>query len=217
MAIIKYAIADDHKVFRQGLRYALADDHRLKLIGEAENGLVLMDLLEKQKADVILLDMRMPEMDGIEVTKAIQVKHPGTKILILTTYDDEHFIVHLMESGANGYLLKNSEPEEIKKAIHTVFENDYYFNDLVSNTLLKTVAKKSTTLVKPKKEVILTDRETEVLKLICQQLTTAEIASAIFLSPRTIEGIRTSLLEKTGAKNSVGLVIFALKNDIYTE
>jgi len=214
MAIVKYAIADDHKIFRQGLRFALADDHRLKLVGEAEDGIMLLQLIEKQKPDVILLDLKMPDMDGIEATKKIRAAYPEIKILMLTSYDDEQFILHLLELGANGYLLKNAEPDEIKKAIHSVYSNDYYFNHLVSNTMLKTITRKNTNNIKFKEATKLNDRETSVLQLICKELTTAEIAQELFLSPRTIEGIRTNLIEKTGAKNTAGLVIYALKNDI---
>jgi DNA-binding NarL/FixJ family response regulator len=216
MAIIKYAIADDHKIFRQGLRYALADDHKLKFVGEAENGLLLLELVEKQKPDVILLDLKMPEMDGVEATKKIRATYPGIKILMLTTYDDEQFIIHLLELGANGYLLKNAEPDEIKKAIHSAYETDYYFNDLVSKTMLKTITQKNMINLGTKGAVKLNDRETEVLKLICLELTNTEIAEKIFLSPRTVEGIRTTLIEKTGVRNTAGLVLYALKNGIIT-
>ena len=214
MAIIKYIIADDHKIFRQGLRYALADDHKLKLAGEAENGELLLQLVEKHKPDVVLLDLKMPVMDGIDATKKIHAAHPDTKILMLTTYDDEHFILHLLELGANGYLLKNADPDEIKRAIHAVFENGYYFNDLMSNTMLRTITNKNSFNSKLKEAIRLNERETEVLKLICEELTTVEIAEKIFLSPRTIEGLRTSLIEKTGVKNVAGLVLYAIKNGI---
>jgi len=210
MALIKYAIADDHKIFRQGLRYALADDHKLKLVGEAENGKQLLQLVATQKPDVILLDLKMPEMDGIEATQKLHDAHPDIKILMLTTFDDEHFILHLLELGANGYLLKNSDPEEIKRAMHHVMENDYYFNQLVSHTMLRTITRKNN----DRTAIKLNDRETDVLKLICKELTTAEIAAQIFLSPRTIEGIRTSLIEKIGVRNTAGLVIYAIKNGL---
>ena len=214
MAIIKYIIADDHKIFRQGLRYALADDHKLKLVGEADNGIELIKLVEVHKPDVVLLDLKMPEMDGIEATRKMHASYPQIKILMLTTYDDEHFILHLLELGANGYLLKNSEPGEIKKAIHSVYEHDYYFNDLVSNTMLKSITNKSDVRNKLKDPVKLNERESEVLKLICEEMTTAEIAAKIFLSPRTVEGIRTNLVEKIGVKNTAGLVLYAIKNGI---
>lgn len=212
MPTIKYVIADDHKIFRQGLAYALSDDPGLKMAGEVENGIELMKLLEQQQPDVVLLDFKMPGMDGIEATQKMHANYPQVKILILTGHDDEHLVVHLLESGAHGYLLKNSEPEEIKKAIHWVYENDHYFNHQVSNILLKTLTGKSA--AKPKEPVKLTDRETEVLKMICEELTTTEIAAKLFLSPRTVDGIRTTMIEKTGVRNTAGLVLFAVKTGL---
>jgi len=214
MSIIKYVIADDHLIFRQGLRYALADDHKLKFVGDAENGIKLVELVKKQMPDVILLDLKMPEMDGLEAAKTLHGIHPEIKILMLTSFDDEHFILHLLELGINGYLLKNSEPNEIKKAIHSVYENGYYFNHLVSTTMLRAITHKSNADLKLKEVIKLNEREIEVLKLICNELTTSEIAAKIYLSPRTIEGIRTTLIEKTGAKNIAGLVLYAIKSGI---
>lgn len=214
MSIINYIIADDHKIFREGLKYAISDDPKLSLVGEAENGKVLLKLLEKIKADVVLLDIKMPEMDGIETTMCLHEKYPHIKILMLTSFDDEHFIIHLLEHGANGYLLKNAEPDEIKKAIHTVYNNDYYFNHLVSKTMLKSITKDHNGNAKLKNTVNLNERELEVLKLVCQEMTNAEIAAEIFLSPRTIEGIRKTLIEKIGVRNTAGLVLYAIKNGI---
>lgn len=209
MSIVKFVIADDHKIFRQGLRYALVDDHRLKCVGEAENGMQLIELIDKQRPDIVLADIKMPEMDGIEATKKIRASWPDTKILILTTYDDENLILLLLDIGINGFLLKNADPDEIKRAIHHVCEHDHYFNDILSSTMLRSITKK-----KPKEAVKLNERETEVLKLICAEMTATEIAEKIFLSPRTVEGIRTTLIEKTGVKNTAGLVVFAIKNGI---
>lgn len=214
MAIIKYALADDHKIFRQGLRYALADDHKLKFAGEAENGIALLQLVEKERPDVVLLDLKMPEMDGMETTKKMHTLFPAVKILMLTSYEDESFILHLLELGANGYLLKNAEPMEIKKAIHSVYDNDYYFNDLVSNAMLKNLTKRNYSDLGIKQSVKLNDRETEILKLICKELTTAEIADEIHLSARTVEGIRTNLIEKLGVRNTAGLVVYAFKSGL---
>lgn len=211
---IKYAIADDHKIFRRGIISALADTPELKLVFEAENGKELLNALPKNKPDVILLDLKMPEMDGIETAQQIRKTDDDVKIIVISMYDDEKYVIHLMEIGANGYLLKNAEPEEIKTAIFTAYENGYYFNDFVNKALLKKITHRSQ--VKPvfNKNVELTDRELEVLKLICQEHTATEIANLIFLSPRTVEGIRTKLLEKIGVKNTAGLVMYAVKNKI---
>ena len=211
---IKYAIADDHKIFRQGLKFALAIDTKLRLVCEAENGRELLESIKHYKPDVVLLDLKMPEMDGLEATKLIHSAYRKVKILILTSYSDEHFIMHLLESGANGYLLKNADPEEIKKAIHTVFEHDYYFNNIVSNTMLKSITKKNKASFKFNEGITLNERETEVLTLLCQELTNAEIAEKLFLSARTVEGLRQTLIGKIGVRNTVGLVIYALRNNM---
>jgi len=214
MTKIKYAIAEDHPTFRKGIIATLADNPEFKLVLEAENGKELLTSLAKNKPDVILLDIRMPEMDGIEATIQIRKIDADVKIIILSMLEDDKYVIHLMEIGANGYLLKNAEPEEIKTALITVCENGYYFNDFVNKALLKKITHRSQ--VKPvfNKNVELTNREVEVLKLICQEQTANEIANLIFLSPRTVEGIRTKLLEKIGVKNTAGLVMYAVKNRI---
>ncbi len=214
MKKIKYAIADDHKIFRRGIIAALADTPELKLVLEAENGKDLIDGLAKNKPDVILLDLKMPGMDGIETAIQIRKTDLDVKIVVISMYDEDKYVIHLMEIGANGYLLKNAEPEEIKTAIFTAYENGYYFNDFVNKALLKKIVHKSQ--IKPvfNKNVELTSREIEVLKLICHEQTANEIGNQIFLSPRTVEGIRTKLLEKIGVKNTAGLVMYAVKNRI---
>lgn len=214
MSLIKYIIADDHHIFRQGLRYSLSDDHTLKFVGEAGNGLELLELLKKQKADVVLMDLKMPEMDGLEATKQLKELYPGIKVIVLTMYDDENFIIHMLDMGANSYLVKNAEPEEIKTAIHSVHDNEYYFNDLVSKTMLKSIMQKRNVSPRFKPQVTLSDKETEVLRLICGEHTNAEIAAQVFLSPRTVEGIRANLLEKIGVRNTAGLVLYAVKHNI---
>jgi len=225
MSSIKYIITDDHKIFRHGLKYALSDDTQLQYVGEAENGKELLELLKTNIPDVVLLDLKMPVMDGIEAVKQIRPLYPDVRILMLTSHDDEHFILHLIELGANGYLIKNAEPSEIKKAIHSVYNHGFYFNELMNNAMLKKLAsvsnpeKPQTYPDKTQEEKItipvkLNDRETDVLKGICNELTTAQIAEQLYLSPRTIEGIRTSLIDKLGVKNVAGLVVYAIKNGI---
>jgi len=213
MPTISYVIADDHKIFRQGLKVALTVDRNLKCTGEAAHGKELLDLLKTKKADVVLLDLKMPEMDGLDTLKRIKTDHPLLKVIVLTMFDDEHFVLHMMEAGANGYLLKNTEPDEIMDAIHSVIDNEYYFNDLVNNTLIrKLVAGKRAPRFKP--DVVLSEKEIEILQLICQEYTAAEIGKKIFLSPRTVEGMRSAMLEKVGVRNTAGLVMYAVKNGI---
>ncbi len=214
MAILTYIIADDHKVFRQGLRYTLNTDPQLKCIGEAENGKQLLQLLASIQPDVILMDLKMPEMDGMEATKAIRQLYPDVKILVLTMYDDEQFVLHMLDMGVNGYLVKNADPEEIIKALYTVHENDYYFNDMVSRLMLRTIVNKKQVQQRTKENVQLSDKETEILRLICLEHTNAEIAEKVFLSQRTVEGIRSTLLEKIGVRNTAGLVMYAVKRGI---
>lgn len=214
MAPIKFLIADDHQVFRHGLKLVLADDNGLQFSGEAENGLQLLELLKKQSADVILLDLKMPVMDGFAVTKEIRKLYPQIKILILTMHDEEHFVLHMLEAGANGYLLKNANPAEIRQAIYAVHENEYYFNDLVSGTMLKNLIHKNLAVPVFKSSVSLTEKEIKILQLICQEYTSSEIGEKVFLSARTIEGIRAGMMEKVGVRNIAGLVMYAVKNGI---
>lgn len=214
MSKIKYAIADDHKIFRKGIIAALSDTPELKLVLEAENGKELINGMNKAAPDVILLDLKMPEMDGMQAAAEIRKVNQDVRIIVISMYDEDKYVIHLMELGANGYLLKNAEPEEIKTAILTAYENGYYFNDFVNKILLKKLVHKAQ--IKPvfNKNIELTARETEILKMICQELTALEISKQIFLSPRTVEGIRTKLLEKIGVKNTAGLVMYAVKNKI---
>ncbi|MEO7923844.1 MAG: response regulator transcription factor [Chitinophagaceae bacterium] len=211
---IKIAIADDYKIYRDGLKVGLGADDNLVVIAEADNGEDLMKLLETNSPDIIIMDLKMPIMDGMEATKAVRKKYPAIKVLVVTMYEDDKFIIHLMENGANGYLLKNAEPDEIRKSIYALHENGYYFNDLVNKALLKKLVLKNNLKPSFNQNIELTEREQEVLKLICEEKTAAEIGKEIFLSPRSVEGIRQRLIEKVGVRNSAGLVMFAVKNGI---
>ena len=214
MSKIKIAIADDYKIFREGLKVGLSADENFDVIFEADNGEDLLKALETATPDVIIMDLKMPIMDGMEATIAVRKKYPAIKVLVVTMYDDDKFIIHLMENGANGYLLKNTEPDEIRKSIYSVHENGYYFNDVVNKALLKKLVLKNNLKHSFNHNVELTEREVEVLKLICEEKTAAEIAKDIFLSPRSVEGIRQRLIEKIGVRNTAGLVMFAVKNNM---
>jgi len=214
MKKIKIAIADDYKIFREGLKISFASDHVLAVIHEADNGEDLLSNIEKEKPDVILMDLKMPIIDGMEATQIIRKKYNDIKVLVVSMYDDDKFIIHLMEIGANGYLLKNAEPEEIRKAIYAVCENGYYFNDLVNKALLKKLVMKNNLVPSFNEDVKLSDQEHQVLQLICEEKTVSEIGAELSLSPRFIEGIREKLIEKVGVRNTAGLVMFAVKNGI---
>ena len=214
MDLIKVAIADDHKIFRKGVILSLRQYTNIKFVLEAENGEELLNGLPEHLPDVILMDLRMPLNDGIEATKIVSKNYPNIHIIVLTMYEDERFVSHLMENGANGYLLKSAEPSEIRKAIQEVMSRGYYLNNYVNRILLKKSHSKQKTIPSLNSEVVLNDKEREVIKLLCMEFTAAEIAQKMEISPRTVEAIKDRLMERFGAKNTAGLVFFAVKNNL---
>lgn len=212
--IIKVAIADDHLIFRKGVILSLKAYTNIQFIFEAENGQELIDGIEKEQPDIVLLDLRMPVKDGIETTKYLTKNYPNIRILILTMFEDERFVGHLMESGANGYLLKSTEPGEIKQALHDVMKNGFYLNNFVNRVLIKKNYAKQKFNPNLKSEIVISDKEKEVLSLVCMEFTAQEIAQKMDISPRTVEAIKDRLMERFGVKNSVGLVFFAMKNSL---
>jgi len=211
---IDILITDDHKLFRKGIAALLSDFEFIGEINEAENGLELLRLLDQmnKKPDVILLDIRMPEMDGIEAQKRIRSLYPEIKIIILSMEDDEQIVLHLIEEGVNGYLLKNADPDEMEFAIQKVVREGLYFSGRLSELIVKNAKRKDSE--KEHTHHKLTEKEIQILELICKQFTAAEIGNQLSLSVRTIEGYRRKLLEKTNSKNLAGLVVFALKNNL---
>jgi DNA-binding NarL/FixJ family response regulator len=215
MGKIKLAIADDHKIFRNGLKATLEDCGDFDLVLEASNGRQLIAMLATVTPDVILMDIKMPELDGIQTTAHVKQHYSNIKVLALSMFNEDKYIVDMMKAGASGYLLKNAEPEEIIEAISTVYNKGFYFNEHLSVTLIKQlVGPGSYADNAGQQPVDLNDREIEVLRLVCQECSNQEIADKIFLSVRTVEGYRARLFEKTGSKNLVGLVIFAIKKGI---
>lgn len=214
MTKIKIAIADDYKIYRDGLKVGFLSDDNIEVVLEADNGEALLEGLPVAKPDVIIMDLKMPIMDGMEATKEVRKRFNAMKVLVVTMYDDDKFIIHMMENGANGYLLKNADSDEIIKSIYSVHETGYYFNDLVNKALLKKLLLKGNVKPSFNQNIEFTERELEVLKLICEEKTAAEIGKELFISARTVEGHRTKLIEKVGVRNTAGLVMFALKNGI---
>jgi len=214
MGVIKVAIADDHKIFRKGVILSLRPYSAIKFVQEAENGQELLDGLAASQPDVVLMDLRMPQKDGIETTKIIAKQYPSIHIIALTMYEDERFVIHMMEIGANGYLLKSADPSEIKRAIIEVATKGYYLNNFVNRILLKKSHVRTKTIPSLNTEITLNDREREVVRYICMEFTAQEIAQKIDVSPRTVEAIKDRLMERFGAKNTAGLVFFAVKNNL---
>lgn len=208
------AIADDHKIFRKGVILSLRTYPNIKFVQEAENGQELLDGLAESQPDIVLMDLRMPQKDGIETTKQISKIYPDIKVLVLTMYEDERFVSHLMENGANGYLLKSADPSEIKKAIMEVMARGYYLNNFVNRVLLKKSHARTKTIPSLNSEIVLNDKEREVIRLLCMEYTAQEIAQKMEISPRTVEAIKDRLMERFGTKNTAGLVFFAVKNNL---
>lgn len=210
---IRVAIVDDQKLFRGGLNMILSEDPLIQVVFEAGNGKQFLQRLAFEPVEVVILDVEMPVMDGIETLKILNQQYPDIKVLMLTMHDSDRLINHLMQLGACGFLLKNEDPEVVRSAISRVASEGVFFRDYVSRALLKGSKqgqRKQTFSVEAK----LTEREEEVLKLLCKEFTSKEIAEKLFISYRTVEGHRRSMQEKTGARNIVGLVLYAVERGI---
>jgi len=208
--MIKIIIADDHTMFRESISKMLSLKKIADVIAEAGNGNELLDLLDTQTPDMILMDISMPGMDGIEATKKALLKQPNLKVLTLSSFGDEQYYFNMVEAGAKGFVLKNTRLTELEKAIKEVASGGSWFSsELLQNVILSISSK-------PKKEkaVDLTERELEILKLICENYTNEQIADKINLSYDTVKWHRANILTKTGSNNAIALLLYALKNKI---
>ena len=214
---ITVIIADDHVLYRAGVKTALSAKKDIKVIAEADNGMHLLNLIKSIPADVILLDIEMPVMNGIDALKEIKKILPDVKVIMLTFMEDQSMITKLMELGANSYLTKTSDSEIIYEAIKTCFYDEYYFNSLTNQALLTNLKNKQGTNIPAQlvpQEVSLSDKETTILRLMCEEKSTKEIADMVELSPRTVEAIRDKLKIKTGSKSTAGLIMYAVRHKI---
>lgn len=211
---IKVAIADDHKIFRDGIRMALSGKEYLKIIWEAEDGKDLLHKIKIKMPNVLLMDIRMPEMDGVNAISLLRKEHEEVRIIVLSMYDDQEMITRMMEMGANAYLTKTTDPEEIYNAILGCMNDDFYFNDLVNKAvMMKLQHKKSAKQYYPN-PIKFTDKELKILRLLAEDKTTEEISKEVYLSPRTIETIRQNMKTKVGAKTIAGLVMYGMRNKL---
>jgi DNA-binding NarL/FixJ family response regulator len=201
---IRFAIVDDHQIFRQGLKMILQPYKNLSFVFEAENGNELLDKLAEHEVDIVLLDLSMEGMNGLVATKFVNEKYPNTHVLILSMQDEPNMIAHAIQQGASGYIL----------AMETIMESGYYFNEVVTPASYKKILLEKHKKPSFKTLADLTEREIQVLILLCEEKTSQQISEEIHLSPRTVEGIRTSLMAKIGAKNLAGLVSFAFRNGL---
>lgn len=220
----KVVVADDHQLFIEGLKALLKDTDEIQLVGEAENGKMLLDLLETKLADVVLMDIKMPVMDGIEATKKVKELYPHIKVLALTMHDDPIYISEILKVGASGYLLKNTGKEELISAIKKVQAGEKFLSHDVSAKLIEQMFSADqpsmsggSTMGGNGRKPDITKRELEIIKLIAQEMTNTEIAAKLNNSPMTIITHRKNLLRKLGVKNTAGLIRYAVQNGLLDE
>ncbi|TRX35519.1 response regulator transcription factor [Flavobacterium sp. ZT3R18] len=214
--MINIAIAEDQVLFRKGIISLLTTFNDVKVCIESGNGEELLDKLSmsSEVISICLIDLNMPILNGIETMKQVRKLYPSIKNIILTIHEEEKYIHKLIEEGANAYLAKNTEPDELEKALHAVINQDYYFNDASIKAMHNNLQGKKNKFIHTA-SIDLTRREKEILHLICQEFTSQEIAQKLFISDSTVNGHRNNLLLKIGCKNTAGLVLFAVKNELF--
>lgn len=209
---IKVCLVDDHKLLRKGMVELIDGFPGYQVIGECNNGREFLTLLKSmERPDIALLDINMPEMDGYETAIRLGQEYPGIRVIALSMNDDEKSIIRMIKAGARGYVLKDAEPAELRKAFDDVVNKGYYYSDLVSGVLVHSLHYNDPG---NQKKVNINDRETEFLKFACTELTYREIADRMCLAPRTIDGYREALFEKLNVKSRVGLVMYAIRNGL---
>lgn len=204
-------VVEDHEIFRKGIINLLNDIKDVEVMAEAENGKDFLEKIETIKPDIVFMDIRMPEIDGIEATKIAIAKNNKLKVIALSMHNEEDYLEKMLEAGAMGFLLKNATMVDIEKAIHSVMQGYRFFSEELMNILANKYIKKPEPV---KEDSEFSKREIEVLQLICDGLTNHQIGEKLFISNRTVDGHRARMLEKIGAANTVGLVIYAIKNKL---
>ncbi|GGZ74789.1 response regulator [Algibacter mikhailovii] len=218
MGKIKLFLVDDHKMIREGLKNFLGDHPDFEIVAEAENGEDCLNQLRDIAVDIVLTDLNMPIMDGLELIKTLKIDHPNIKIIALTMMGESQHIKQMLAEGALGYLLKNCSEEELIQAIKSVYEGNTYYSPEVTNIILNNIRKiKPISTSKVVTEMPLTEREKEVLHLILKEQSNKEIAEQLFVSVRTVDAHKRNLLDKTGSKNVAGLVLYAIERQLFDD
>jgi DNA-binding NarL/FixJ family response regulator len=213
--MIRLAITDDEALFRRGIAMLTQDFEGIELVLEASNGQELLDKLaeSEEKPEVLILDLKMEVMDGVETAKHLAKLYPDIRIIILSSYFSKAFVINMLEIGAASYLPKNSTPDEVETTIRAVADKGFYYSEAVMNIVRENLMNKKKPAM-PGFEVSISGREKDVLQLICEQYTNAEIAEKLFISARTVEWPRTNLLQKLNCRNTAGLVAFAIQQEL---
>ncbi len=213
MVNVNILLVDDHDIVRDGIQMLLEDEVGFNITAEAENGKEAVEACKEHDIDLIIMDINMPEMNGIEATKKILEEFDELKILALTMMDEDQHIRQMIKAGASGYILKSSDKLELVDAITTILDGKHYFSDDATHSVMMDLVK-GTTEKQNSDPGNLTEREKEVLELIVKENTNQEIADQLYISARTVDAHRRNLLQKTGAKNTAGLVTYAIKHNL---
>ncbi|MBU2554743.1 MAG: response regulator transcription factor [Bacteroidales bacterium] len=212
MKTVNTLIADDHKIIRDGIMSLLRDEKTLKIVAQAGNGAEVLEILKIKAIDLIIMDISMPILDGIETTKKVKKLYPETKVLILSMYDEENYVSEVFKSGASGFILKNTGKAELTTAIASICANKPYFSSEITQTYLNSLSKPE--FKEPDLKSNLSEREIEVLRLIVGEYSNQEIAEILFISVRTVDAHRRNLINKTESKTTAGLVKFAILHNL---
>jgi DNA-binding NarL/FixJ family response regulator len=212
---IRIVLADDHEIFRDGFRVMLKKQSGVELIGEAPDGEELVKLVEELQPDIVITDIKMPKLDGIQATRILTKRFKDIGVISLSMFDEENLIIDMLEAGARGYLLKNAHKDEIIAAIEAVFRDQTYYCNHTSRKLTRMIAESSFNPNRRPVQPDFNERELKVIRFICQEFSNKEIALQLNLSVRTIEGYRDKIQEKINARNTAGIVVYAIKNRIY--